>query len=282
MCKGARNMLNSLIVGISLCFAGTGEADSTRIVASDSVAIDSTVGAARALPVSRPSAPRSWRAETAAHSGTDTARSGSASPGNHRPYFVGQSCRSAGSGVSNPGWYRFAISAWSERIGLQVGIPLRDSSSDLVFGVGGAYSIDNSRSGNVRYRTVFREISASCDFRRTPGWGANGSGWDAFYDLGLHFRSFWHHAVADSEKTTLVYEPNNGLYMSRVVGDPQTTDHDGVGIQPYFGIGVSRAVFGEGTRFQVRLGTGPEWLFAGSHSRFALRHQGAIGLEFRL
>lgn len=68
-------MLNSLIVGISLCFAGTGEADSTRIVASDSVAVDSTVGAAHALPTSRPSAPRSWRAETAAHSRTDTARS---------------------------------------------------------------------------------------------------------------------------------------------------------------------------------------------------------------
>lgn len=275
-------MLNSLIVGISLCFAGTGEADSTRIVASDSVAIDSVTGDRRVLSGSRPSAPRSWRAGTAANSRNDTARPGSTARVKNRPYFGGKIGHSFDSTMKNPRHAGISIAAWGERIGFQVGIPLSDSSSDLVFGVGGAYSIDNSRSGNVRYRTVFREISASCDFRRTPGWGANGSGWDAFYDLGLHFRSFWHHAVADSEKTTLVYEPNNGLYMSRVVGDPQTTDHDGVGIQPYFGIGVSRAVFGEGTRFQVRLGTGPEWLFAGSHSRFALRHQGAIGLEFRL
>lgn len=236
-------------------------------------------------PILRPSAPRSWRAGAVATpkvSKIDTTRSGSTARVKNRPYFGGKTGHSFDSTMKNPRHAGISIAAWGERIGLQVGIPLRDSSSDLVFGVDGAYSIDNSRSENVRYRTVFREISASCDFRRTPVWGANGSGWEAFYDLGWHMRFLWHHDVVDSGKTKTVYEYNNGWYMVRDVGDPHATDYDGVGIQPYFGIGASRAVFGDGIRFQFRLGTGPEWLFAGSHSRFALRSRGAIGLEFRL
>lgn len=54
-------MLNSLIVGALVSLTGAADADSTRIVAPDSVAFDSAVGAAHALPTSRPSAPRSLR-----------------------------------------------------------------------------------------------------------------------------------------------------------------------------------------------------------------------------
>lgn len=276
-------MSNSLIVATLLSFAGAGETDSTRIVVPDSVAIDSAVGDRRVLSGSRPSAPRSWRSGVAAtpkDPRIDTTRPGSETVGTPRPYLGGRRGHFADRGVSNPGWYGFAVSAWGERFGLQIGFPLGDSSNHLVFGVGGAYSIDNSRSENIRSRTAFREVSASCDFRRAPVWGVNGSGWEAFYDLGWHMRFLSHHAVVDSEQVERVYD--NGRYQDRVVSNPHVVDYNGVGMQPYFGIGASRAVFREGTRLQVRLGTGPEWLFAGSHSRFALRSHGSIGLEFRL
>lgn len=288
-------MLSLLCAGVLSSFVAVDDSVSSRFdsarqaptsVMRDSVTTRSASDAEVIAPNLRPSAPRPLRGGSGfapRSSDPDSAgmRRNSSALGNNR---LGRPDRSppkmeSGAEVA-PQDFRLAVSGWGERIGFQVGLPLRDSSSELVFGLGGAYSIDNSRFENVRSRTAFREISASCDYRQTPVWGANGSGWEAFYEVGWHMRFLSHHAVVDSEEVVRVYE--DGRYQDRVMSNPHVVDYNGVAMQPYFGIGASQTVFGDGIRFQVRLGTGPEWLFAGSHSRFGFRSRGAIGLDFRL